>query len=101
MKARSFMYGSVGVLALAVAFNLGAVHADAQDAGTARCIGIAVAGDGSVGRRTFVAFENGDVYWSDGQEETSPWYSLGNPTVPGVPAREGSWSQIKGDHRSR
>jgi hypothetical protein len=89
MRAKSFFYVSLGILALAAAYHLGATSAAAQAPGNP-----VVATFGGFG----VVTASGDVY----QAATGggPWKLESNVFAGGAtPTVQKSWGQVKVDHR--
>lgn len=86
--AKKFMFVCLGVLALAVAYHLGAAGAVSQ--GTGIAVGIAAI-PYSDGARLYVATDNGDVYWSG---PATPWTYYGN-IFGSAYAEPATWGSIK------
>jgi len=95
MRSRSFFYASLGVLALTLAFHLGARSATAQSPGGT----VSVGGGGGDNRQVFVAVtSDGSAFmWSPNQG--GPWVPVapvfGGPT----PARQESFGAVKARYR--
>ena len=90
-RARSFFYVSLGVLALALAYHLGATSAGAQAPGNS------VTALTTTNGVWAAVTQSGDFY-------TSPvgdaWTFKGNVFTGGTtPAAQRSWGQVKADHR--
>ena len=89
-RAKAFFYVSLGILALAGAFHLGANTAQGQGAGVA-----AVAFGGSNG---WALASNGDFYQNN-SSDGSVWLLRGNIFGSPVQATETTWGRIKADRR--
>ena len=95
MRARSFFYISLGVLALTFAFHLGARTAVAQSSGF-NVVGISSYYLSNCGNVTEVVTVNGDVYRSCG----GAWQFVGNAFSGGpAPARQESMGSVKARYR--
>ena len=92
-KAKAFFYVSLGILALAVAFHLGARSAQGQSANV-------VATSWVLGSGVAVAAENGDVYLIN---PPSGYFSqfIGNvfTSTPPIPTTQTTWGRIKAEGR--
>jgi hypothetical protein len=95
MRARSFLHVSLGILALAAAYHLGARSATAQAPGNS-VAGVSAYPDGGYSH-IVVATANGDVY---GKFATYGWENLGNVFSGGpTPARQESFGAVKARYR--
>jgi hypothetical protein len=89
MRAKSFFYVCLGILALATAYHLGATNATAQAPSNP-----VVATFGGFG----VVTANGDVYQA--QTGGGPWTLESNVFAGGsTPTAQKSWGQVKVEHR--
>jgi hypothetical protein len=118
--ARRFLYVSLGVLALALAYNLGASRTEAQGGGT--FVGISVAKDPTASPGgamvTTAITSNGDVYatpgapgchgsealWTVGYlsscSASSPsWTYMGNVLTGPISTKKSSFGAIKGAYK--
>jgi hypothetical protein len=93
MCAKSFFYVSLGILALAAAYHLGATNAVAQAPSNP-----VVAGGFSATNTWFAFTANGDVYL--GGFGVPVWQKSGNVFGGGpTPTPPESWGQVKVEHR--
>ena len=93
MRAKSFFYVSLGILALAAAYHLGARNATAQAPGNPPVVGL------NSYSNSVVVTANGDVYYCV-DARTQPWvrgYNVfsGSPT----PTLQQSWGSVKARYR--
>jgi hypothetical protein len=95
MQARSFLYVSLGILALAFAYHFGARNATAQAAG-ASVVGITNTLGLSASNVTVVC-ANGDVYGASASE--GPWRLLTNVFSGPTPAQPTTFGAIKAKYR--
>jgi hypothetical protein len=89
--AKKFMYVCMGILALVVAYHLGAGSAQSQLQG--QVVGIDTWG-GSFPPVVYLVTSEGDVWYN--YNETEPWEYLGNP-FGGVTTQPTTWSRIKAE----
>ena len=93
-RARAFFFVSLGILALAAAFHLGATTAQGQAPGNP-----VVAAVLQVGPGFYALTANGDVYHEDAGDG-SRWTLRGNvftgTPVQGAPS---TWGRVKADRR--
>lgn len=88
--ARKFMYACFGLLALTVAYHLGASSVQSQ---TGEFVGISVTDyNGQFG--AFLLTANGDCYWGNVGVTPAYWVYKGNP-LGGVSTQSSTWGQIK------
>ena len=94
MRANSFFYVSLGILALATAYHLGASTAGAQSSNGYPAVGIAGDAMGA-----YVVASNGDVYrYGDGGP--AAWQFMGNAfTGAPVPTGTQSLGALKAKYR--
>ena len=92
--AKRFFYVCLGLLALAVAYHLGAQTATSQGFGTAT--GISVSGANTTQCYVYAVADNGDCYrkWQD-WAPSEPWQYFGNIFAGGVATQPSTWGQIK------
>jgi hypothetical protein len=96
MRARSFLYVSLGVLALALAYHLGATTSTAQVVS-----GNPVVATFATGNPYSVITANGDVYYTPGQPQGPGWtrginiFTNSTPT----PAQPTTFGAIKAKYR--
>jgi len=93
-RAKTFFYVSLGILALAGAFHLGAQTAQSQ-AGTAASISF----NHGVGGDFNVVTSDGDVYRVDGSGAFNPFFRGNIFSGAPVQATETTWGRIKADRR--
>lgn len=89
-RAKSFLFVSLGILALAIAYHFGATTATAQAPGNP----VVAAGSNDV---VFTA--NGDVYYNYGSILTT-WTLMGNIFSGPTPAQQESWGSVKSRYLS-
>ncbi len=98
MHAKRFFFGSLGILAIAIAYHLGAMYVQAQGGGTVAVIGQ----DGAIPPRTYIITAEGDVWYSVQNFGPSypghvPWTFGGNIFAGGpTPTKSTSWGEVKG-----
>jgi hypothetical protein len=95
-KAKAFFYVSLGVLAMALAFQLGAQTAQGQAPG-----GLAIAGY-SYASGHYVLLENGDIYSIaplDLQAGNAPFYAGNFWGSAPTQTTETSWGRVKAERR--
>ena len=88
--AKRFMYVCFGILALLVAYHLGASSAQSQ-AGTFVSIG-----GNSRDTAMFLLTDCGDCYMLDMSYSPHRWVYMGNPTG-GTPTQSTTWGAIKAE----
>lgn len=93
--AKTFAYVAVGILALAVAFQMGAQNAQGQAPGNPI---VSIAGAGGATPYFLAITDNGDAYLSTNYGQT--WSRHGNVfgSAP-VQATETTWGRIKAGRR--
>ena len=90
MRAKSFLNVSLGILALALAYHLGARSATAQAPGNPVV---------AVWNGPAVVTANGDVYYNTASTFTGPWTYQGNVFTGATPAQQGSFGGLKARYR--
>jgi hypothetical protein len=93
VRAKSFFYVSLGILALAAAYHFGATSASAQAPGNP------VVATYSAANGPVVFTANGDVYTTMTAGPNGPWQLVSNVFSGATPAAQKSWGQVKVDHR--
>ena len=103
MTARKFFYISLGTLALATAYHLGATRTEAQGGATFAGMTVNTAGTRTI---AFAITTNGDVYARDGMPRCDggsiawtsncEWTPVGNVLDGPTALAGGSWGAIKG-----
>ncbi len=96
MRAKSFFYVSLGILALALAYHLGATSAQGQVA-VSNPVAAAIANTGSGQYISAVATANGNIYAAPRVD--GPWHHLGNAFSGSTPAAQPTFGQLKAQYR--
>jgi len=91
MRSRTFLNVSLGILALALAYHLGARSATAQASGST----VAAA----FGQSPTVVTTNGDVYSSTGGSYNGPWVWTANVFSGVTPVHQQSLGSVKVRYR--
>ena len=96
MRAKSFFYVSLGILALAIAYHLGARTATAQSSGNP-VVGMA-ASPHNVNEYEVVT-ASGDFYRTTGAGYPGTWELRGNVFSGATPVQQQSWGSVKARYR--
>ncbi len=105
--AKRFFYVAMGILALSMAYNLGANQASAQSGGAFAGISVSVQGTMA---NTLAITSNGDVYGRSGAPQCSgdtmiwnntncEWQLMGNVVTGPVPVSTQSFGSLKGQFK--
>ena len=94
MRSRTFLHVSLGILALATAYHLGARSASAQ-------LGQSVSGFSFDASNAYVMTGNGDVYrrFMDGQTTSGGLVYIGNFWGGPTPTQQESFGAVKARYR--